>query len=280
MSTPSAAPALELRDLTVRFGHGRSAVTAVDRVSLTIEQGALLGLVGESGSGKSTLSRAVCGLVPHTAGEILLSGAPSSTRRARPGRPGPLQMVFQDPSSSLSPRLSIAQAIRDAIPRHRRRGRDRDAEVLRLLDLVSLHSAIADRVPAELSGGQRQRVAIARALAAEPEVLICDEITSALDVSVQGAILNLITELRTELDLSILFISHNLAVVRHISDDIAVMRHGRLVESGPSAEVLVHPSDPYTRTLLDAVPHPDSPITVDDAGDDFGFLADPSARSV
>ncbi|MFD6433753.1 ABC transporter ATP-binding protein [Streptomyces venezuelae] len=225
---------MRISELTVRFG----SFTAVDDVTLAVPPGTVTGLVGESGSGKSTLARAVAGLTPYR-------GSVSGVARGR------VQMVFQDPYSSLNPRMRVGDAIAEGSPASRGR---RDAEVARLLGLVSLPASYARRLPRELSGGQRQRVAIARALAAEPELLIADEITSALDVSVQGAVLNLIRDLRAELGLTMLFISHNLAVVRYVCDAIAVMRHGRLLETGPVQEVLAAPAHPYTRTLLDAVP--------------------------
>ncbi|MER5206043.1 ATP-binding cassette domain-containing protein [Streptomyces sp. NPDC002825] len=220
--------------LTVRYG----SFTAVDGVSLEVPEGSVTGLVGESGSGKSTLARAVAGLTPYR----------GTVTGVAPGR---VQMVFQDPYSSLNPRMSIGDAIAEGtrVPRV-----ERAAEVGRLLELVSLPATYASKYPRELSGGQRQRVAIARALAAGPELLIADEITSALDVSVQGAVLNLLRELRGELGLTMLFISHNLAVVRYACDAVAVMHHGRLVESGPVEDVIGAPRHAYTRTLLDAVP--------------------------
>ncbi|MEV6160116.1 ATP-binding cassette domain-containing protein [Nonomuraea sp. NPDC052129] len=257
-----------IEDLTVRFG----AFTAVDRVTLEIPPGRIVGLVGESGSGKSSLARAVSGLVPYT-GRI--DGARN------------VQMVFQDPYASLDPRMTVgesvgegvradralrtgtigdgrqAEAVGDGSDRVRRRagifahGRDRAgrrAEVERLLGLVSLPADLAGRYPRELSGGQRQRVAIARALGAAPDLLVADEITSALDVSVQGAVLNLVRSLREELGLSMLFISHNLAVVRYVSDVVAVMHQGRVVESGPTERVVGEPAHDYTRALLEAVP--------------------------
>ncbi|NUP62795.1 MAG: ABC transporter ATP-binding protein [Nonomuraea sp.] len=227
--------ALEFHDVRVRLGRGRHAVHAVDGVDLVVPEGTVTGLVGESGCGKSTLARAAVGLVPTASGRI-------SPRKG-------VQLVFQDPYSSLDPRMTAGAAIAEALPG--RGGRD---EVGRLLDLVGLEPAHAGRLPRRLSGGQRQRVAIARALAARPRVVIADEITSALDVSVQGMVLNLVRELQRELGLTMLFISHNLAVVRHVSDRVAVMHRGRIVESGPVDEVLSAPADPYTRTLLESVP--------------------------
>ena len=236
---------LRFEDVSVRFGSRRHGHTAVDGVSPTVPAGTTVGLVGESGSGKSTLARAAVGLAPLAAGRVLLDGAPVPTRGRRP-----LQMVFQDPYSSLNPRMSVGDTIAEAVPR----GTDRRAEVTRLLELVDLAPERADRYPAELSGGQRQRVAIARALAGRPAVVIADEITSALDVSIQGTVLNLVRDLQERLRLSMLFISHNLAVVRYVSDVIAVMHHGRIVEHGPADEVLTNPQDPYTQELLTAQP--------------------------
>jgi len=240
---------LRFEGVGVRFGSGRSATTAVDDVSFTIPDGQVLGLVGESGSGKSTVARAAVGLVPLSQGRILLDGRPIDPRRGR----RPLQMVFQDPFSSLDPRMTIGASIAEILPRGMSRSAQR-AEVERLLDLVHLDPARAGAYPADLSGGQRQRVAIARALAGRPQVLIADEITSALDVSIQGAILNLVRELQAELGLSMLFISHNLAVVRYVASRVAVMHRGRIVEQGPTSEVLNDPRDDYTRELLAAIP--------------------------
>jgi peptide/nickel transport system ATP-binding protein len=254
---------LRFDGVTVRFG----ALTAVDEVSLTVPSGQVVGLVGESGSGKSTLARAAVGLTAPSSGQILLDGVPL---RHRPGQRRPLQMVFQDPYSSLDPRMTIGDTIAEAIPRSgrsmprsggsavaeaaRRSSGDRRAEVARLLELVGLDAERADAYPGALSGGQRQRVAIARALAGQPDVIIADEITSALDVSIQGTVLNLVRSLQRELKLSMLFISHNLAVVRYVSDLIAVMYLGRIVEFGPAHEVLGDPQHDYTRELLAAVP--------------------------
>lgn len=236
---------LKFENVTVRFGR----TTAVDDVSLTVPGGEVIGLVGESGSGKSTLARAAVGLAPLAAGRITLDGAPVPTR----GRPRPLQMVFQDPYSSLDPRMTVGASVAEAMPPGRSRA-ERRAGVEHLLEQVHLDPAVADALPSRLSGGQRQRVALARALAADPRVVIADEITSALDVSVQGAVLNLVRELQRELGLSMLFISHNLAVVRYVASHVAVMRAGRLVEHGPTSRVLAEPAHDYTRELLAAVP--------------------------
>jgi len=234
---------LTFEDVTVRYG----STTAVDGVRLAVPKGRIVGLVGESGSGKSTLARAAVGLTPYN-GRILLDGRPVPTR----GRRRPLQMVFQDPYSSLDPRMSVGESVAEAMPEANRA--ERRSEVARLLELVHLDPARAAARPAELSGGQRQRVALARALAGRPQVVIADEITSALDVSIQGAVLNLVRELQRELGLSMLFISHNLAVVRYVATHVAVMHHGRIVEAGPTAQVLARPGHDYTRELLAAVP--------------------------
>ena len=236
---------LIFEDVTVRYGK----LTAVDAVSLRVPAGQVVGLVGESGSGKSTLARAAVGLVPPTTGRILLDGEPIHAH----GRHRPLQMVFQDPYSSLDPRMTVGETITEAIPPGMSRAQRR-TEVARLLELVHLDPGRSTAYPGQLSGGQRQRVALARAIAGRPRVIIADEITSALDVSIQGAILNLVRELQRELGLSILFISHNLAVVRYVADEVAIMLRGRLVEQGPAARVLTEPRHEYTRALLDAVP--------------------------
>jgi peptide/nickel transport system ATP-binding protein len=249
--------AVDVRGVTVHFGRGTRRLTAVDRVELRVPERTTVGLVGESGSGKSTLARALVGLVPIAAGEVLLDdkrvpvkrGGRVADRRRR------VQMIFQDPFSSLNPRMTAGAAIAEALAVRGARGRGRRAqEVRRYLDLVHLDAELADQLPARLSGGQRQRVAIARALAAQPEVLIADEITSSLDVSVQSAVLNLMRELQLELGISMIFVSHNLATVRYVSDALAVMYLGRLVEVGPTDDVVSDPRHPYTRTLLSAVP--------------------------
>ena len=240
---------LRFEDVTVRYGNRRRGMTAVDRVNLTVPDGEVVGLVGESGSGKSTLARAAVGLTPLHAGRILLDGEPVRNRGDR----RPLQMIFQDPYSSLDPRMTIGDTVAETITR---RHVDRRREVARLLELVELEPERARDYPAHLSGGQRQRVALARALGAAPDVLIADEITSALDVSIQGSVLNLLRDLQRELGTSMLFISHNLAVVRYVATSIAVMYLGQIVEHGPIAQVLNDPQHPYTRDLLDAVPDP------------------------
>jgi peptide/nickel transport system ATP-binding protein len=239
--------ALAVEHLTVRFG----PVTAVKDLSFAVPRGAVLGLVGESGSGKSTTARAIVGLAP-ARGTIRLGDADLSrlpARRARPARRR-VQMVFQDPWGSLDPRMTVGQSIAEGLAGGARRA----TRVGELLDLVSLDPGLARSRPGQLSGGQRQRVAIARALAADPEILIADEVTASLDVSVQAVVLNLLRRLQRELGLTMLFISHNLAVVRYMSDEIAVMFNGRIVEQGPVEDVIGGPQHPYTRSLLAAIP--------------------------
>jgi len=239
---------LRFDDVTVRFGTGRRALTAVDRVSLTIPHGEVVGLVGESGSGKSTLARAAVGLVDVYSGVIKVDNVPLPKH----GRHLGVQMVFQDPTASLDPRMTAGAAIDEAVSKQMSRP-ERAAEVAHLLDLVHLDPSHVRSYPGQLSGGQRQRVALARALASHPSIIIADEITSSLDVSIQGAILNLVRELVGELDLTMLFISHNLAVVRYVAAQIAVMWRGHIVEEGPTGQILENPSHPYTRQLLAGV---------------------------
>ncbi|MGW4128221.1 ABC transporter ATP-binding protein [Amycolatopsis japonica] len=253
---------LRFEGVSVRFGGRRNGLTAVDGVDLTVPSGQVVGLVGESGSGKSTLARAAVGLSPVSAGRVLLNGVDV---RQLPRRDRPIQMVFQDPYSSLDPRMTIGESIVEAMPRGAHRGRAaRRAEVTRLLGLVNLDADRADSLPARLSGGQRQRVALARALAGRPRVVIADEITSALDVSVQGTVLNLVRDLQRRLGLSLLFISHDLAVVRFLSDVIAVMYMGEIVEVGVTDQVLTDPRHPYTRDLLAAAPSLGSAMVLED----------------
>lgn len=260
---------LEFRKVTVRFGAGRTALTAVDQVDLVVPAGTVVGLVGESGSGKSTLAHAATGLVPVAGGQVLLDGLDVTNARGRLVRERQrVQLVFQDPYSSLDPRMTVGQSIEEAMGvRQRRSGSGRRnrtaraAEVARLLELVHLDPGLAEALPRRMSGGQRQRIALARVLATEPDVVIADEITSALDVSVQGSVLNLVRELHQELGLTMLFVSHNLAVVRYVCDVVAVMRHGVIVEAGPADRLLSAPEHPYTRELLEAVPRLGQPLT-------------------
>ncbi|WP_179873445.1 ABC transporter ATP-binding protein [Microcella indica] len=239
------------------FRRSRSQVRAVDEVTLSLHAGRTLGLVGESGSGKSTVGRLLLRLVGTTSGEVLLDGSDVTAMRgkalSRARRS--MQMVFQDPYSSLNPTMRIGDIIGEPVAFHRKlKGDDLDAEVERLLVSVGLSATHARRFPDELSGGQRQRVAIARALAPNPKILVCDEAVSALDISIQSQILNLLLELQQEFGVTILFISHDLSVVRHVSRDIAVMYLGQIVEFGPADRVVDSPAHPYTAALLSAVP--------------------------
>ncbi len=247
---------LEVVALTVRYGAGSTALTAADDVGLVIPPGGTLGLVGESGCGKSTVARAIVRLVP-SSGRVLLNGediAAASGARLHELRRR-VQMVFQDPYASLNPRMTVGEAIGEAITTHRTvSARALAAEVARFLDMVGLDPRAVTQYPHQFSGGQRQRVAIARSLAVQPEILICDEVTSSVDVSVQASILNLLRELQKTLGLSYLFISHNLSVIRYMSDAVSVMYLGKVVEHAPAAELFARPRHPYTRALIDSIP--------------------------
>ncbi|MFJ9938635.1 ABC transporter ATP-binding protein [Streptomyces virginiae] len=248
---------LEVRGLRRAFG----AVRAVDDVSFALPEGGSLGVVGESGSGKTTTARIVVGLERADGGEVLVRGR-SRTGRGRTGgraarlaRAREVQMVFQDPYLSLDPRTGVEAALRETLRLHFP-GRDHTRRVTELLDQVGLGTRAADALPRQLSGGQRQRVAIARALAVEPAVLVLDEAVAALDVSVQAQILNLLADIREQTGIGYLFITHDLGVVRCVTDEIVVMRHGAVVEQGRTQEVLAAPAHPYTRLLLESVPRP------------------------
>ncbi len=243
------------------LGREERFVRAVDDVSFEIAPGETVGLVGESGSGKSTLSRAILRLIPPTGGRVLFSGEDLATlttgelRRRRRD----LQMIFQDPYRSLNPRLNVEAIIGEALDIHRltptrQARRERIAE---LLEMVGLDRSHLRRYPHEFSGGQRQRIGIARALAVEPKLIICDEPVSALDVSVQAQIINLLQDLQRSKNLAYLFVGHDLAVVEHISQRIMVMHQGKIVETGPAREICSRPQHPYTRALIAAVPRLD-----------------------
>jgi oligopeptide/dipeptide ABC transporter ATP-binding protein len=255
------APALELRDVEVVYERrGHEGVRAVAGASLTVERGQIVGLVGESGCGKSSLARAAVGLLKPAAGTVLFEGreVKALTRGARPRDLAGLQMVFQNPYSSLNPRRKIGTQLSDAldvldlVPRARRRER-----VEELLQLVGLPATAAARYPHQFSGGQRQRIAVARALAADPSVLVLDEPLASLDASAQAQVANLLVDLSRRLSLSLLLISHDLAIVRHVADVVSVMYLGVMVETGPTRELWPLPLHPYTEALIAAVPRPD-----------------------
>jgi len=252
---------LEVKGLERRFPVGPGWLHAVDDVSLEIRAGECVGLVGESGCGKSTLVRLVTRLLDPTGGRIAfegrdIGGIPAS-RFARTPERALIQMVFQDPTDSLNPRFTAARAIADPILRlGGTRGRDVRARCEALARQVGLPLDLLDRFPHQLSGGQKARVGIARAIALNPDLVVLDEPTAALDVSVQAVVLNLLQELKETLGMSYLFVSHDLNVVRLLCDRVIVMRAGRIVEQGPTAQILVSPQAQYTRDLLAAVPHP------------------------
>ena len=245
---------LELHDVVVDY-HGRGGrVRAVAGASLSIERGKIVGLVGESGCGKSTLARAAVGLVKTTSGTVTFEGRPVSSlgRRARPAELVKLQLVFQNPYSSLNPRRTIGSQVADGTGREQRETRVRE-----LLELVGLPANAFKRFPHEFSGGQRQRIAIARALAADPSVIVLDEPLASLDASAQAQLANLLKRLARELDVGLLLISHDLAIVRHVADDVSVMYLGRMVEIGPTDSLWESPAHPYTEALTAAVPRAD-----------------------
>ena len=257
----AAEPVLEVTGLHRAFG----SVRAVDDVSFTLARGGSLGIVGESGSGKTTTARIVVGLERADSGRVLVCGRDRADHGGRAGhgraerlrRAREVQMVFQDPFLSLDPRTTVGGVLRETLRLHfpgDRAGHERRTG--ELLDQVGLGSREAGALPRQLSGGQRQRVAIARALAVEPAVLVLDEAVAALDVSVQAQILNLLADIREQTGIGYLFITHDLGVVRCVTDDVIVMRNGRIVEAGPTVGVLADPQHPYTRLLLDSVPRP------------------------
>jgi peptide/nickel transport system ATP-binding protein len=271
------APIVELREVSKRFGPTYDAaarvaraisrrlgspprqetVRAVDRVSMTIRPGEVIGLVGESGCGKSTLGRMVAGILPPTEGQILFKGRDISTLSGREAKQAKLtvQMIFQDPYASLNPRLRVADIVGEAPLSHGLVTRANfETYVDDQLRRAGLDPSFKRRYPHQFSGGQRQRIGIARALAVQPEFLVADEAVAALDVSIQAQILNLFMDLRRDLDLTYLFISHDLGVVEHLSDRVLIMYLGRIVESAPAEEVFTHPNHPYTQALLAEVP--------------------------
>ena len=274
-----AAEFLRIEDLCQQFGRHK----AVDHVSFSLHEGEILGLVGESGSGKTTLGRCIMGLYPGSSGRILYRGQPlkggarrKSIADRRSGTVSPIQMIFQDPMASLNPRMTVGESIAEGLII--RGERDRAAirqKVAQMLELVGLPAGYAGRYPHEFSGGQRQRIGIARAIVMEPKLLIADEAVSALDVSVQAQVVNLLLDLREQMGLSILFIAHDLAVVKQICDRIAVMHLGKIVEIAPSQELFDRPLHPYTQALLSAIPLPDPRAQ----GRDLPTLAVPTQES-
>jgi oligopeptide transport system ATP-binding protein len=254
---------LDVRGLEVHFPTPRGVVRAVDGVDLSLQPGETLGLVGESGCGKSTAARGITGLIPPTAGSVLFEGREMTTldhRELRATRKD-MQMVFQDPYASLDPRMTVLDIIGEPIRNFgMARGRQVRGRVRALLERVGLDPDFEVRYPHEFSGGQRQRIGVARALAVEPTLILCDEPVSALDVSIQAQVVNLLEDLQNELGLAYLFISHDLSVVRHVSNRIAVMYLGRIVETAPSEMLYKQPLHPYTEALLSAVPIPDPEV--------------------
>ncbi|MEO4042979.1 ATP-binding cassette domain-containing protein [Hoeflea sp. CAU 1731] len=236
------------------FGRISGEVTAVDNVSFDIEKGRVYGLAGESGSGKSTIARMIMGLTRPTAGKIFLDGLNITDTGSGRARRGKVQMVFQNPGSSLNARRTIGQSIAVPLDAHGHPRRDRARRIDELLEMVQLPAEFAERYPHELSGGQKQRVAIARALAIPPKLLVLDEPTSALDVSVQARVVDLLVDLGRRLDLTFLFISHDLSLMRNFAQSVGVLYLGKIVETGETAEVFENPQHDYTKLLLASVP--------------------------
>ena len=264
-------PAIEVRNVEKIFRQSTGMfsaprmVRAVDGVSFAVPRGGCFGIVGESGCGKSTLARLILGLHPSTGGDILVDGRALGTMPRRE-RAKLIQPVFQDPFSSLNPRRRVVDIVGMALVAQGVADAERRSRVSEMLARVGLTAEQGQRLPAQLSGGQRQRVAIARALVVRPSIVVCDEPTSALDVSVQAQILNLLADLRRDLGLTLVFISHNLAVVEHICDEVAVMYLGRIVERAETDALFHRPSHPYTRALLDSVLTPEPGLGIPDVG--------------
>ena len=252
---------LEVNHLKKYFKTPKGMLHAVDDVSFTLERGTTLGVVGESGCGKSTLGRSILRLIEPTSGEVKFEGrdvAAMSQREMRHMRKE-MQIIFQDPYSSLDPRKTIYQAISEPIIKHKliRDKNELEKRVLELMETVGLAERLINTYPHELDGGRRQRIGIARALALNPKFIVCDEPVSALDVSIQAQIINLLKKLQRELGLTYIFITHDLSVVNHFSDEIAVMYLGQMVEKAPAEELFANPLHPYTKALLSAIPSPD-----------------------
>ena len=255
------APLIEVQHLKKYFPTARGQLHAVDDVSFTIERGTTMGVVGESGCGKSTLGRTLIHLHESTDGKILFEGKDitrANSKELKQLREDSVQIIFQDPYSSLNPRMTVEQTIREPLVLSRRFSKTEiDKETERLMDLVGLDRRLRLSYPHEMDGGRRQRVGIARALALNPKFIVCDEPVSALDVSIQAQILNLLMDLQDELGITYMFITHNMSVVRHISHNICVMYLGQLVETSPTKELFSKPLHPYTKALLSAIPSTD-----------------------
>jgi peptide/nickel transport system ATP-binding protein len=255
-----STPMLEIRNLAkffpIRnaFGRQTGEVRAVDDVSFVIERGAVYGLAGESGSGKSTIARMIMGLETPTVGDIRIDGESMQGGAGSRAHGRRVQMVFQNPGSSLNPRRTVGQSIAVPLDAHGHPSASRQRRISELLEMVQLPANFAERFPHELSGGQKQRVAIARALAVAPKLVVLDEPTSALDVSVQARVIDLLVDLGRKLDLTFLFISHDLSLMRNFAGQVGVLYRGKIVETGPTSEVFVNPQHDYTRLLLASVP--------------------------
>ena len=252
---------LEVKNLKKYFKTSKGMLHAVDDVSFTLERGTTLGVVGESGCGKSTLGRSILRLIEPSSGEVLFEGqdvAALNQREMRHMRKD-MQIIFQDPYSSLDPRKTVYQAISEPIVKHKliKDKAALEARVLELMETVGLAERLINTYPHELDGGRRQRIGIARALALNPKFIVCDEPVSALDVSIQAQIINLLKELQQKMGLTYIFITHDLSVVNHFSDEIAVMYLGQMVEKAPAEELFANPIHPYTKALLSAIPVPD-----------------------
>jgi len=272
MDKDKKGPLLQISELAVHYpirnksGFGSRPLKAVDGVSLTIQAGECLGLVGESGCGKSTLAQAVLGLVPITKGTIYLNGGDvvATRKKNRMAQARSVQMVFQDPFASLNPRQTIYQTLSNPLKLHGVKDKaQRDARVVEMLSKVGLKPELSDRYAHEFSGGQRQRICIARALILNPKLVICDEPVSALDVSIRAQIINLLLDLKDDLGIALLMISHDLGVVEHMSDRIAVMYLGHIVEEGNWKSIFTSPSHPYTNALIAAIPDPLKPTSLE-----------------
>lgn len=259
MNHPSTEPLLQARDTTVTFGFGGAAFNAVNHVNVHIQPGEAVGVVGESGSGKTTLARVLVGLQPPTHGEVLLEGKPifgaAAQRKFPRTERWKVQMVFQDPYSSLNPRQRAWEAVAEAVVAWQKlRGAEAKKEALRLLRSMGISEEQAQQFPQRLSGGQRQRVSVARALAPKPKILIADEPTSSIDQSAQAQLLNLLSQLQRDFGLAILFISHDLGLVRYLTSRVYVMKKGDVVEEGDTVQLFDQPANPYTRLLISSIP--------------------------